>query len=96
MRVQCCLCEHEEGGFCFKKKRGGKPIKIKSGKRRTCVSYSEEAVRVLTDFRKRETHKATLRNQDKRRVLIEKAIEDAKQKGIDTLIKHSTPTEPKE
>ena len=87
MRVQCCFCEYEEDGFCSKKKRGGKPTKIKTNKRRTCTSYSEEAVRVLSDYRKKERHKATLRNLDRRRALLKDALEEAKKKGVAALSK---------
>lgn len=81
MRVQCCLCEHEEAGFCTQNKRGGKFIKIKPNKRRTCVKYSEEAVRVLTQYRKREAHRAAIQKATFRRAQMAKAFQQAAETG---------------
>jgi hypothetical protein len=66
MRVTCKLCQFEKEGACTKKRQGGKPKKIKLSKRRTCNIYEEDAMKVFSQFRKREAHRA-LRQQDLRR-----------------------------
>ena len=83
MRVQCCLCEYEDAGFCTKKKRAGRPVKIKPSKRRTCASYSEEAVRVLTQYRKREAHRAALQRQVFQRAQVAWAVQQAREAGLE-------------
>lgn len=83
MRVQCCLCEYEDAGFCTKKKRVGRPIKIKPNKRRTCVAYSEEAIRVLTQYRKREAHRAALQKANLRQAQAARAFQQAKEAGLE-------------
>lgn len=82
MKVQCSLCEFERNGLCTKKTRGGKPITIKVNKRRQCDKYSEDAGRVLAQFRKREAHRAAIKKHDLRRAQLAKAIEMAKKEGV--------------
>ncbi len=57
MKVRCRLCEHEKDGFCQKKGTAQKPVKIELNKPRTCDVFKEDGMRVLLDFRKRESHK---------------------------------------
>jgi len=78
MRVQCCLCEYEKDGFCLKKVKRGSPLKIKTGKRRSCGLYSEDPMRVFSRFRAREVHEAGLKRQELRRAQLVKAMENAK------------------
>jgi len=77
MRVQCHFCEHEQSGFCEKKASGGKPLKIKTGKRRTCASYSESTVRIVRDFRRRERSRSIARAQQLNRLAARSAMEKA-------------------
>jgi hypothetical protein len=67
MRVTCNLCQFEKEGACIKKRQGGKPKKIKLTKRRTCKIYEEDAMKVFTQFRKKESHRANLRQQELKR-----------------------------
>ena len=79
MKVKCSLCEFEDNGFCTKKVRGGKPASIKPNKRRNCDLYSEDALRVLGEFRKHEAHKAELKRQELRRAKFEAVLNQLKQ-----------------
>jgi hypothetical protein len=83
MKVRCKLCEFENGGFCSKKTKANHPIKIKVNKARTCDLYSEDGLRVLGDFRKREAHRAILKQQELQRAKFEqlrKTLEETKDK----------------
>jgi len=86
MKVKCCLCEFEKAGFCLKKKKRGKPIKIKTSKGRTCDKYSEDGMRVFSQYRKKEAHKAGIQQQTLKRAQLARAIEQAKQAGISAFI----------
>ncbi len=86
MKVQCSLCEFEVGGFCVKKKRRGKPIKIKTNKKRICDKYTEDGMRVFGQYRKKEAHKAGVHRQLLRRAQLAHAVEQAKQAGISAFI----------
>ena len=61
-RVRCKFCSHEKGGLCTKKTTRGFSPKVRVNKPRSCDLYSEDALRVLSDFRKREAHKGKLRS----------------------------------
>ena len=70
MSVRCRFCEFENGGFCLKKKRAGKPVKIEVNKKRSCGLFSEDSFRVLVDYRKREAHEKKLRALNTVRTII--------------------------
>jgi len=86
MKVQCSLCQYEDNGYCSKKKRSSKPLKIKVNKRRSCGLYEEDAFRVLQMYRKKEAHRAKLINMERRRVYLSEAIEKLKLEGARHLI----------
>lgn len=67
MRVTCKICQFEKNGACIKKRQGGKPKKIQLTKRRTCKVYEEDTMKVFTQFRKKEAHRAALRQQELKR-----------------------------
>ena len=60
----------------MKKKQSGKPIKIKLNKPRTCDKYSEDPLRVMADFRKRERHRKVILQQQERKAAIAKALRE--------------------
>ena len=77
LKVRCKLCEHEVGGYCQKKKQATKPVKVRLNKPRACSIYKEDALRVLTDYRKREAHKKNLVAMEQQRIGVAKAIVQA-------------------
>ena len=89
MRVTCKLCQFEKAGACIKKRQGGKPKKIKLSKRRTCNRYEEDAIKVFSQFRKREAHRAALRQQELRRAQLasgmNKLQEERDARGVEVL-----------
>ena len=89
MKVRCKLCEFEQKGFCLKKKRAGKPVKIKVNKSRSCSLYVEDARKVLEQFRKQEAHRAVLKRQGLQKVQLAAALAKLKEsgsKGFDTSV----------
>ena len=82
MKVRCHLCKFEDNGFCNKKKRANKPVKIKLNKARSCSLYSEDPMKVLAQYRKREAHKAELKRQELRRVQLVQAIRQLKEEAV--------------
>lgn len=64
MRVTCKLCQFESSGNCTKKKQSGKPKKIKLTKRRTCKIYEEDTMKVFAQYRKNESHRASVRQKE--------------------------------
>ena len=78
MRVTCRLCKFESAGACTKKRKSGKPQKVKLTKRRTCGIYVEDPMKVFTDFRKREAHRTKLREQAIKRARIDAVIKNLK------------------
>lgn len=76
MKVQCYLCEHEQNGFCSKKKKRGHLIKIELKKSRTCDVYSEDKFKVLIMFKKKEEHKRRLEVMQRRAALARPVEQD--------------------
>lgn len=81
MKVQCSLCEFEIDGFCSKKKKNSQPVKIKLNKRRTCGIYSEDVVRVLSEYRKKERHRANLKKITMKRAKVQAAVNNIREAG---------------
>jgi hypothetical protein len=79
MKVVCSLCKHESGGFCTKKGMSNKPPKISVNKRRVCHLYDEDARKVLTEYRKKESH---LKNLEHLNFMRKKALKDHLRKNI--------------
>lgn len=71
MRVKCKLCKFEEKGTCSKKKSV-----VRVNKPRRCGMYSEDALKVLEQYRKSEAHKSELKRQEMRRAQFKQIIED--------------------
>ena len=86
MKVRCKLCEFESNGRCLKKKRGGQPIAIKVNKPRNCDLYSEDALKVLSQYRKREAHKAELQRQEMRRAKFAATLEQLKRQALEQAV----------
>lgn len=86
MRVRCNLCEFEDNGRCLKKRRAGSPIAVKINKPRNCDKYSEDALKVLGQYRKTEAHKAELKRQDLRRAKFKATIEQLKRQAVEKLV----------
>ncbi len=74
MKVRCFLCAHEKDGFCQKKKTSSKPTKIRLNKPRSCELYSEDPLRVLADYRKKELHKKKVQMIQNRNNQLAEAI----------------------
>lgn len=74
MKVQCSFCEYEVDGFCVKKKQNSHPTKIKLNKRRTCGAYSEDVMKVLEEYRKKERHLANVKRLTMKRAQMRAAI----------------------
>ncbi len=77
LKVRCKMCEHEVNGYCQKKRQATKPVKVRLNKPRSCSLYSEDALRVLTDYRKREAHKKNLVAMEQQRIAIAKVLFEA-------------------
>jgi len=82
MKVRCKLCEFESEGLCLKKRRDGNPTTIKVNKPRRCNLYSEDALRVLGQYRKREAHKVEIKRQELRRAKFRATVEQLKQQAV--------------
>jgi hypothetical protein len=78
MKVRCRLCENQKDGYCTKKVNNGHHVKIELNKPRSCDLYSEDGMRVVMDYRKKEAHNANLKNVKARNAAIMKAIENAR------------------
>jgi hypothetical protein len=78
MRVTCNLCKFESAGACTKKLQGGQPKKIKLTKRRTCGVFQEDPMKVFTAFRKKEAHRAKMREASVRRAKVAAVLADLK------------------
>lgn len=86
MRVRCKLCEFESNGRCTKKKKRGQAIAVKINKSRNCDLYSEDALRVLGQYRKREAHRAEMQRQELRRAKFKATIEELKRQGVEKFV----------
>lgn len=74
MRVTCNICKFEASGTCTKKSQSGKPQAIKLTKRRVCETYSEDPMKVFTQFRRKEANRAKMRAAAVRRSTMAAAI----------------------
>lgn len=86
MRVRCKLCEFESNGRCLKKRRNGSPISVKINKPRNCDLYSEDALKVLGQFRKSEAHKAEMKRQELRRAKFKATMEQLKRQAAEQFV----------
>ena len=82
MRVTCNLCKFESAGTCSKKRQA----KVELTKRRTCSSYQEEPMKVFTQFRKKEKHRANIKRQEMRRAKLAAAIQNLRAEGLSTVV----------
>ena len=78
MKVKCKFCKFEKDGVCLKKKGGAGLSKVKLNKPRSCSLYTEEAIKVISDYRKKEKHKKVLQAQEQRNAKIREIIRQQK------------------